>query len=219
MSGSASDQGKGTGKGGGNYTGLPYPPFTTLTTPDELNEWAWRVEACFKAIDNRIAENFNRAINTKEVEDACNIMNAKIDGIHMQMATEKSLEHAKVDITKFASGLVEGVKNEFGKQGYFTNVVKAELDTTKGELEATITGAQAKFNELEANLIGTIDGAKEKFSEIDRTFQDLYDATKASEQHLRGQIGQEFVARDGQKVDPISSPSTYPWKPYVSAAW
>ena len=69
MSGSASDQGKGTGKGGVNYTGLPYPPFTTLTTSYELIEWALRVEVCFKAIDNRIVANFNRAPNTKEVED------------------------------------------------------------------------------------------------------------------------------------------------------
>ena len=218
MSGSASEQGKASGKGGVNYTGLPYPPFTTLTTPDELNEWAMRVESCFKAIDNRIVENFNKAINPKEVGDACSMMNAKIDGIHMQMATEKFLEQAQVDISKFASGLVEDVKNEFGKQGYSTNVVKAELDNTRAELETTIFGAQSEFNELEANVVGTIDGTKEKFSEIDQKFQALYDATKASEQHLRGQIGQEFAARDVQKVDPISSPSTDPWKLYVSAA-
>jgi hypothetical protein len=155
-----------------------------------LNAWASRVETCLRAIDNRIAQNFNMAVNPGQVEEAFEKVNAKIDGVRMQMATEKSLEQAQVDISKFASGLVEDVKNEFGKQGYFTNVVKAELDNTRAELEATIAGAQVKFNEVEANLIGTIDEAKDKFPELDQKFKTLYDATNASEQHLRGQIGQ-----------------------------
>ena len=122
-----------------NTLGLPYPPFADDPfIPAELSQRALRVETAFTRTDQR----FRSFADATNVETAFFAINQTLDGCRLQMAIAKDLDQAKKDISKHAIKLTEDVRLEFGRQGYFTNIIKAEIDETRADLDVVVNGAK-----------------------------------------------------------------------------